>query len=47
MTAKSVTSSVVKVLLVIFAIPCAVASIAMAKTFMQHSRDIKSGLFWE
>jgi len=47
MTIKGVTSSALKVLLVIFTIPCAIASVAMAKTFMQHSRDIKSGLRWE
>jgi hypothetical protein len=47
MTSKGIASSAVTALAVVLTIPCAIVSVAMAKAFAQHHKDVKSGMRWE
>jgi hypothetical protein len=47
MTTKGIVSSAVTALIVLFTVPCAIMSVAMAKAFADHHRNVKSGMRWE
>jgi hypothetical protein len=47
MTPKGIASSTATALIVLFTIPCAIVSVAMARAFAQHHKDVKSGMRWE
>lgn len=47
MTPKGIASSAATALVVLFTVPCAIVSVAMAKAFAEHHKNVKSGMRWE